>query len=255
MVKLLLDAGTSWCKLLELFEKEDSKENIPENAPQKTLIKFKVKNCSKKFSDRERKIFNGHLYLFPTNILGSLNLKFDMGTGHMSKNFIKSPELYENEVVALAYGAKKILNNPNDAVIVDIGSRDIKWVRFENGKYKDLDWNATCGSATGATAEMLCKFYEVNPSKLIPQNDKIPVTCGVFAMEKIMDAIANKTTPEIAIAQYLHGIAYNTWNFAKRPKKIFLSGGFCLNQCFIDSLGLYCEVIPLGRFVILEGLY
>lgn len=251
MGKLFIDAGTSWCKVLELF----SEKSALKTASQEILTKYKVKNIPKSFINREGQKFQGGLYLFPTTVLSALNLKFDMGTGHMSKNFIKKPDNYENEVVSLAYGAKKILNNPENALIVDIGSRDIKWVRFENGKYKDLDWNATCGSATGATSEMLCKFYDVNPKKLKALKDKIPVTCGVFAMEKIMDAIANKVSPEIAIAQYLHGIAYNTWNFAKRPEKVYLSGGFCLNQCFIDSLKFYCEVVPLGRFVILEGLY
>jgi len=251
MRKLFIDAGTSWCKVLELFDEKSSlKAHIKE-----ALDEYRVKNSPASFTDKDGGVFSGALYLFPTAILNTLNLKFDVGTGHMSKNFIKKPDDYENEVVALAYGAKKLLNNPENAVIVDIGSRDIKWVRFENGKYKDLDWNATCGSATGATAEMLCKFYGVNPKKLKALKEKIPVTCGVFAMEKIMDAIANKTPPETAIAQYLHGIAYNTWNFAKRPEKIYLSGGFCLNQCFIDSLKFYCEVVPLGRFVILEGLY
>jgi activator of 2-hydroxyglutaryl-CoA dehydratase len=173
----------------------------------------------------------------------------------MVKNHIKRDGNYENEVIALAYGAKKLLNNPDNAIIVDLGSRDIKWVQFKDGKYKDLDWNTNCGSATGATVEMLCKFYNVDPAAIEIQKERIPVVCGVFAMEKIMDAIANDIPAEIAIAKYIHGIAYNTWNFARQPKKIYLSGGFCLNPCFVKSLELYCEVIVLGRFVLLEGLY
>lgn len=175
----------------------------------------------------------------------------------MAKNKIKQDGKYQNEMLSLAYGAKKLLSEKEleDATIVDIGSRDIKWVRFINGKYKDLDWNGNCGSVTGATVEMLVKFYNVDVSILVPQEEKIPVTCGVFSMEKIMDDIASNISPDIAIAKYINGIAYNTWNFAGRPQKLLLSGGFCLNKCFVDSLKFYCKVVPMGRFVLLEGLY
>lgn len=214
-LKRYIDAGTSWTKILEV-------------------------NGDGKKTD-----------IIPTKQLALLNLDYECATGHM----VNKNDKYQNEVLSLAYGAKKLLNNPETATVVDIGSRDIKWVRFENGKYRDLDWNGSCGSVTGATVEMLCKFYGVDPTKLPPQEEKIPVTCGVFGMEKIMDEIVNKVPAEVAIAKYIHGIAYNTWVFAKNPNKIYLSGGFCLNNCFIESLKYYCKVEPLGRFVLIEGLY
>ena len=210
-----IDAGTSWTKILEFNGNE-----------KKTLI-------------------------IPTKQFARLNLSYDNATGHM----VNKAEKYQNEVLSLAYGAKKILSDPENATIVDIGSRDIKWVRFENGKYRDLDWNGSCGSVTGATVEMLCKFYGVDSTQLSPQQERIPVTCGVFGMEKIMDEIISEVPADVAIAKYIHGIAYNTWVFAKNPPKIYLSGGFCLNNCFIESLKFYCEVETLGRFVLVEGLY
>ena len=73
-------------------------------------------------------------------------------------------------------------------------------------------------------------------------------------LEKIMDDISNGAEPKTAIAKFIHGIAYNAWVFAKKPEKLFLSGGFCDNKCFVDSLSKYCEIIPLGRFVLCEGL-
>ncbi len=214
-IKRYIDAGTSWTKILEINGDE-----------KKTTI-------------------------IPTKQLTQMGLEYELATGHM----VNKKEKYQNEALSLAYGAKKILNNPENSTVVDIGSRDIKWVRFENGKYRDLDWNGSCGSVTGATVEMLCKFYGVDVSQLPPQEEKIPVTCGVFGMEKIMDEIVSGTAADAAIAKYIHGIAYNTWVFAKNPPKIFLSGGFCLNNCFIASLKYYCEVEPLGRFVLIEGLY
>ena len=57
-----------------------------------------------------------------------------------------------------------------------------------------------------------------------------------------------------AISKFIHGIAFNAYNFAKQPEKICISGGFCENKCFIQSLEQYCKVIPLGRFVLTEGL-
>lgn len=210
-----IDAGTSWTKILTI-----------------------------KGEDKQTRII-------PTSEFAKLSMDYDNATGHMANK----TERYQNEVLSLAYGAKKLLDDPKKLTIVDIGSRDIKWVMFEGGKYRDLDWNGSCGSATGATAEMLCKFYDVDPTQLPAQSERIPVTCGVFGMEKIMDEIVNGASSDVAIAKYIHGIAYNTWVFAKNPPKIYLSGGFCLNNCFIESLKNYCEVEPLGRFVLLEGLY
>lgn len=212
--KRYIDAGTSWTKILEITGDEKTTRIIP------------------------------------TKEFARLGLEYDNATGHM----VNKAEKYQNEVLSLAYGAKKVLNNPENATIVDIGSRDIKWVRFENGKYRDLDWNGSCGSVTGATVEMLCKFYGVAVENLPPQRERIPVTCGVFGMEKIMDELVSGVSADVAIAKYIHGIAYNTWVFAKNPEKIYLSGGFCMNNCFVESLKYYAEVELLGRFVLLEGL-
>ena len=108
--------------------------------------------------------------------------------------------------------------------------------------------------ATGATIEMICRFYNVDVKTLPANDEKYPVTCGVFGMEKIMDEIAKTKNVNPAVAKYIHGIAYNAWNFAQRPEKIYLSGGFCENNCFVKSLEKYCEVEKLGRFVLVEGL-
>ena len=253
MRKILVDAGTSWSKLLELYDSENDLSDSPLNAHFSNLSNLSCN--SHVFLDKDKKEYLGRTFLFPSSQLSKLGLTFDAATGHMVKTMLKSGGNYENEILALAYGTKKLLNSIDHTTIVDLGSRDVKWVRFEDGKYNDLDWNGACGSATGATVEMLCRFYSVDPSQISISKEKYPVTCGVFAMEKIMDDIAADTPAEIAIAKYIHGIAYNTWNFADKPQKIHLSGGFCLNTCFVKSLELYCEVELLGRHVLLEGLF
>ncbi len=180
--------------------------------------------------------------------LKSLKINFEITTGHSSN---KEKGLYENEVVALSYGCK----NVKDGVILDLGSRDSKWVKFKDGKFKDMDWNTNCASATGATIEMLLKFYGTDINSLICQKEKYPVTCGIFGLEKIMDDVSKGQSPEIAISKFITGVAYNAFNFTKQPNKIYLSGGFCENKCFVEALKLYTEVVPLGRFLLVDGLY
>lgn len=231
MKKLVLDAGTTWSKIIEKGSSE--------------------LRCE--FSDwYVNSVAGSNFYILPSSVLRNYDLKFDAMTGHMSNKFIDSKEKYVNEIIALSQGAQKILEN--DAVILDLGSRDAKWVRFKDGKFSDLDWNTSCASSTGATIEMLLKFYNVNAEELSYSDEKYNITCGIFGLEKIMDDIANGETPQAAISKFIHGIAFNSWSFAKKADKIYLSGGFCENKCFVDSLSKYCEVVPLGRFTLCEGI-
>ena len=114
--------------------------------------------------------------------------------------------------------AKKLNIDP-DATILDLGSRDAKWVRFVDGKFKDLDWNTACASSTGATIEMLMKFYNLKPENLSAAEEKYSITCGIFGLERIMDDIARGESSAAAVSKFIHGIAFNTWNFARRAEK------------------------------------
>ena len=51
----------------------------------------------------------------------------------------------------------------------------------------------------------------------------------------LMDSISAGVKPAEAISKFVHGIAFNTWNFCKKPEKIYLSGGFCNNKCMLGS--------------------
>ena len=186
-------------------------------------------------------------YILPSRIIKAQNIVPTRSCGHMSN-------ASENEIIALAQGAKKREISP-DATILDLGSRDAKWIKFKDGKFHDMDWNTSCASSTGATVEMLLKFYGVKAEELAFNDEKFAVTCGIFGMEKIMDSISAGVKPSEAISKFVHGIAFNAWNFCKKPEKIYLSGGFCDNKCLVDSLEKYCEVELLGRFVLCEGLF
>ena len=218
---IYLDAGTTYSKIISSEDCFDEK--------------YFVKKENDKF-----------YYIVPSNIIKSMNIKPERCCGHMT-------EANENEIIALAHGSQ-LLGIDKDATILDLGSRDAKWIRFKDGKFHDMDWNTSCASSTGATVEMLLKFYnvEVDELKFVPE--KFSVTCGIFGMEKIMDSVSSGVKPSVAISTFIHGLAFNDWNFCKKPEKIYLSGGFCENKCLVDSLKNYCEVIPLGRFVLCEGL-
>ncbi len=231
MVNIVLDAGTTWSKIVE-----------------KTSS-----SLMNDYADFLIKSENGYnYYVIPSSELKNINFKFDKATGHMSLSMLNDKKDYENEVIALIQGFRKRIDD--DAIILDMGSRDSKWAQFKEGKFKDLDWNNNCSSSTGATIEMLLKFYNVDVKDLKISDEKYVITCGIFGLEKIMDDIAKGSDAKTAISKFIHGIAFNAWNFAKKPSKIYLSGGFCENKCFVESLSKYCEVVPLGRFLLCEGL-
>ncbi len=231
MINIVLDAGTTWSKIIE---NKDSN----------------LMSAYKDFLEKEQE--GKKYYIIPSSELKNIDFMFDKATGHMSKRLIKDEKDYENEIIALVQGFRKIVEN--DSIILDLGSRDSKWVQFKDGKFKDLDWNNSCSSSTGATIEMLLKFYNLNANDLNYNEEKYPITCGIFGLEKIMDDIAKGSNPNEAISKFVHGIAYNAWNFAKKPDKMYLSGGFCENECFVKSLQNYCEVKVLGRYLLAEGL-
>lgn len=231
-VNIVLDAGTTWSKIVER-----NTSSLME-AYQEFLI-------------GKENGFN--YYIMPSSKLKEINFKFDKATGHMSLSMLNDKKNYENEVIALIQGFRKKISE--DAIILDMGSRDSKWAQFKDGSFKDLDWNNSCSSSTGATIEMLLKFYNVKVENLKVSDEKYVITCGIFGLEKIMDDIAKGLNAEIAISKFIHGIAFNAWNFAKKPQKIYLSGGFCANKCFVESLNHYCEVVPMGRFLLCEGLF
>lgn len=229
MKRIVLDAGTTWSKIMEAGS-DDLKEL---------------------FSNYFIKRVNGaNFYIVPSSVIKNYDLKFDAMTGHMSEKFVDSDDKYTNEIIALTQGIRTVIDE--NALVLDLGSRDAKWVRFKNGKFSDLDWNSACASSTGATIEMLMKFYNV--TEVSYNKDKYAITCGIFGLEKIMDDIAKGESAKEAIAKFIHGIAYNAWLFSKKPQKIYLSGGFCENSCFCDSLQQYCEIVPLGRFILCKGI-
>ena len=176
------------------------------------------------------------------------DLKIDFATGHNGKRFA---DQYVNELIALARGGETLIKE-DDFLLLDCGSRDIKFVQYETGKLKDMGWNAECGASMGFTIELLEKYYDLDFTTLSVPKTTFSITCGVLGLSHIFDAVISGVPVSEAVARFVKGIAINAYRFARSPKKIYLSGGLCDNPLFVASLP--CEVEVLGRFVLLEGL-
>lgn len=193
----------------------------------------------------------GFLEIIPTKeLIKRKDVLFDIATGHSGRNRCR---VFRNELIALAEGGLALVGD-EDFSIVDVGGRDIKFVRFEGRKVKKLDWNLVCGSTTGATVELLGGYYDVDFKTLQPSERWVNVTCGVFGMERVLEQISLGTPPEESVAMFIHGIVRNVIDFTGRPSHLYLSGGFCENPCFLKTMRKYCSVTALGRTVPIEGL-
>ncbi len=176
---------------------------------------------------------------------------FDWGTGHTAR---KRSTNFENDLISLTKGALALVEAA-DFTVLDLGSRDAKLVGFTDRRPTKLDWSVGCAAATGATLEMLGRFYEVDFADLPDTDEWTAVTCGTYAVERVMDAVSSGDAPEIAIARFIHGLARNAFTFSGEPETLHLSGGFTKNPAFRSALSRYTRVIPMGRTVPLAGLF
>lgn len=171
-----------------------------------------------------------------------------VGTGHNGKRFA---EHYVNELIALARGGESLIAE-EDFVLADCGSRDIKFIKYRQGQLEDMGWNSECGASMGFTVELLGRYYNIDYTQLEVPDRPFSVTCGVLGMSHIFDAVITGMSEAEAVARFVKGIAINAYRFVGSPEKLYLSGGLCANPLFVGSFP--CEVVPLGRFVLLEGL-
>jgi activator of 2-hydroxyglutaryl-CoA dehydratase len=172
----------------------------------------------------------------------------DLATGH---NAAHRSRKSINELTALARGGQQLVNRP-DFVLLDCGSRDIKFVRFRSGEVADMGWNAECGASMGFTIELLSTYYQLDYAAIPIPSSGFSITCGVLGMSHIFDAVVSGASEAEAVAKFVRGIALNAHRFAHEPEELYLSGGLCANPLFVASFP--CQVHPLGRFVLLEGL-
>jgi activator of 2-hydroxyglutaryl-CoA dehydratase len=189
--------------------------------------------------------------IVPSREVKRRGLAFAFGTGHSARALSAR---FENDLIALSRGALALIDDA-DFTVLDLGSRDAKLVAFAERRPLRLDWSVGCAAATGATLEMLGKFYAVDFAA-VPIDERFAhVTCGTYAVERIMDAVAAGESAEEAIGRFVHGLARSSFDFAGRPARLHLSGGFTRCPPYLAALARYTEVVPLGRTVPLAGLW
>ncbi len=194
---------------------------------------------------------DGAVTILPTREMAKEDLRFDWGTGHTAR---KRSDQFENDLISLSKGSLALVEL-EDFTVLDLGSRDAKLVSFSRRRPVKLDWSVGCAAATGATVEMLGKFYDVDFDDVPVEDDWTPVTCGTYAVERIMDQVSGGDSAQRAIGRFVHGLARNCFDFCGKPERLHLSGGFTLNVPFLSALGRYTEVVPMGRTVPLAGLW
>jgi len=171
-----------------------------------------------------------------------------IGTGHNGKRY---SDTYVNELTVLARGGEQLITE-DDFVLLACGSRDIKFIHYIGRRLNDMGWNSECGASMGFTIELLARYYDLDYHELPIPDRPFSVTCGVLGMSRIFVAVVSGTPDSVAVARFVMGIAINAYRFAGSPTKLYLSGGLCDNPLFVKSFP--CEVVPLGRFVLLKGL-
>jgi len=176
------------------------------------------------------------------------DFRADLATGH---NAGRRSRKSINELTSLAWGGEHLIAEP-DFVLLDCGSRDIKFIRYAGGQITDMGWNAECGASMGFTIELLGKYYDLDFNTIPTPDSGFSITCGVLGMSNIFDAVVSGSTETEAVAKFVRGIAMNGYRFSGSPEKLYLSGGLCDNPLFVGCFR--CEVVRLGRFVLLEGL-
>lgn len=192
----------------------------------------------------------GQRSVFPTRDATARCLRADIATGHNARRW--APR-HLNELIALAQGGRRLIQEP-EFLLLDVGSRDVKYVHMRNTELLDMDWTATCGALTGFTLELLGRYYGIDYGSVEPAEKSVPVTCGILGMEQLFELVSEGTSESEAVARFARGIAGNAYRFIGEPKHFYLSGGMCDNRLFQLSFPNDVDVRPLGRFVLVEGL-
>ncbi|NOQ45191.1 MAG: ATPase, partial [Desulfobulbaceae bacterium] len=155
-------------------------------------------------------------------------LTVDLATGH---NAARRSLQNINELTALARGGERLIAEA-DFVLLDCGSRDIKFVCYREGIVADMGWNAECGASMGFTIELLASYYDIDYTAVQVPETGFSITCGVLGISHIFDAVVSGSSEIEAVAKFVRGIALNAYRFAGSPEKLYLSGGLCDNPLF-----------------------
>ncbi len=190
----------------------------------------------------------GERRLLPTKDVDGVRVA--VATGHNAR---QRGQRHVNELIALAHGARRLISE-RDFLVLDVGSRDIKYVQMSGSDLTHMDWTTTCGALTGFTLELLGRYYGIDYEAIAPSPHPVPVTCGVLGMEQLFELVAGGVSESEAVARFARGIALNAHRLIGEPARFYLSGGMCDNRLFLHSFPEGVTPQPLGRYVLVEGL-
>jgi len=193
---------------------------------------------------------SGERLVLPTRQASAEGRRADLATGHNAR--LWAPR-HINELIALAQGGRRLIDDA-EFLLLDVGSRDIKYVHLRGEDLVTMDWTATCGALTGFTLELLGRYFDLDYATVPPSEKAVPVTCGVLGMEQLFELVSRGVSETEAVARFARGIAMNAYRFIGEPERFYLSGGMCDNRLFQHSFPADVEVRLLGRFVLVEGL-
>jgi len=176
-------------------------------------------------------------------------VRADVATGH---NAALHSSKVIGELAALAQGGMRMIGD--SFLLLDIGGRDMKFVEVRKNKVRRMEWNTQCGAMTGFTLELMGRYFELDFNKITPAAQGYPMTCGVLGLERAFDDMATGVEAVEAVAKLAGGIAESAYRFIGSPPRFYLSGGMCDNPLFLSGFPKGVKVIPLGRFVLVEGL-
>jgi len=182
----------------------------------------------------------------PTRELSATDLRVDLATGHNGQRFARR---YVNELIALARGGETLIQEP-DYVLLDCGSRDIKYIRYQDGRLADMGWNAECGASMGFTIELLATYYGLDYQSIPVPDKTFNVTCGVLGMSHIFDAVIAGQSIETAVARFVKGIAINAHPDLEHFSGIVPCGITEHGVTSLEDLGAPCDYPSLDAALV-----
>ena len=165
------------------------------------------------------------------------------GVGSENPKFRDMATLQTTEINALIKASKTIFSDKKDFIVVDIGTQDVKVLKFvdeESGVW--VNTNKSCGAGTGMVlVQILDRWQHTMPEMTFDKLDEMAMqaekselvntTCGIFAVTNVVSALIqadDNRRNEIlkGVYEYIAAQAIRLLPSADRVgKEIFLTGG------------------------------
>jgi len=190
------------------------------------------------------------------------------GVGGDNRQVRSLVDLKTSEINALIVAVRQMYQGMEPLLVVDIGSQDIKVLRFEH--LDEPPWcstNRSCGAGTGCVlSQILDRWKQTEPEmtyerldELASQADRaepLNTTCGIFAVTHVVSALVQsdpERRKEILKGVYAYIVSQATRHFPRDYRdggRIVAVGGLAghrsLREAF-ENDGY--ELIPLPRLV------